>query len=310
MPIFGQELRWFGVLPEFKPEEGEIVASPQGKGKGFWVGAASSLFDSQSSKFYLSYRLRSPKERGYKCLIGESEDGVNFRSIWEIRKEDLNANSIEGTSLIKDPRGIWRLYLSYEDAVDRRWKVDLFLAEKPEGFQIGKRKRVLEPEHFGVASLKDPFLLLVSNIFYLFICFSPKGKKWDERTALLLSDDGEDFRWVQEVLSPGEGWDANCARITSIIYLPPLFLAFWDGREFAEQTTEEKASLAFSFDLLNFTKLGYPLFTSCYASNSMRYISSFILGDTIYLYYEYAVEDGSHKLYLKRVKLPYFNPRR
>lgn len=303
MSIFKQGLRWFGVLPAFEPEEGEVVASPEGKGKGFWAGAASSLFDPQSSKFYLSYRLRSPQERGYRCVIGESDDGTRFKSIWEIKKEELNANSIEGTSLIKDPKGIWRFYVSYEDSVDRRWKVDLFSADSPAGFNIEKRKRVLEPDNFGVASLKDPFIILIGNLFYLFICFSPKGEKWDERTALLRSDDGENFHWLKEVLSPGENWDANCARITSIIYLPPLFLAFWDGREFPEQSTEEKASLAFSFDLLNFQKLGYPLFTSRYASNSMRYISSFLLDDTLYMYYEYAVEDGSHKLYLKRAKL-------
>lgn len=303
MKVFKQELRWFGVLPRFSPEEGEVIASPEGKGAGFWAGAPSSLFDPQTAKFYLSYRLRSPSERGYRCVIGESRDGVNYETIWEVKKEDLNANSIEGTSLIKDPDGNWRFYVSYEDAEDRRWKVDLFTAENPDAFKIEKRKRVLEPEHFGVASLKDPFVILLGNIFHLFICFSPKSEKWDERTALLVSDDGENFRWVKEVLSPGEGWDANCARITSIIYLPPLFLAFWDGRERAEQSTEEKASLAFSFDLLHFQKLGHPLFISPYASNSMRYISSFIWDNTIFLFYELAVEDGSHRLYLKRINL-------
>ncbi len=303
MHIFGQELRWLGVLPIFNPEEGELVATAEGRGVGFWAGAASSLFDPQSSNFYISYRLRSPEERGYKCVIGESKDSLNFRIIWELTKRDLNANSVEGTSLVKDPKGVWRFYVSYEDATDRRWKIDLFVADKPDAFNINERKKILEPEYFGVASLKDPFLILVGNIFYLFVCFSPKSEKWDERTALLLSDDGESFRWVKEVLSPGEKWDANCARITSIIYLPPLFLAFWDGRERPEQSREEKASLAFSFDLLHFQKLGYPLFTSPYASNSMRYISSFVFKDTIYLYYEYTVKDGSHDLYLKKIKL-------
>ncbi|MBC7328639.1 hypothetical protein H5T87_11105 [bacterium] len=248
----GSELRWFGVLPRFDPGEGITVASPEGSGKGYWAGAPSSLYDPVSNKFYLSYRLRSPKERGYRCIIGESEDGVHFREIWSVRKELLNANSIEGTSLLKDSDGNWLFYISYEDSNDKRWKVDLLKAESPGNFKVERRKRVLEPEDYTVASIKDPFACIVGNKLHLFVCFSPKSPKWDERTALLISDDGENFQWVKEVLSPGKGWDANCARITSIAYLPPIFLAFWDGREFPEQSTEEKASLAYSFDLLNF----------------------------------------------------------
>lgn len=302
MPAFGEPLRWFGVLPRFSPEEGEVVASPEGEGWGFWAGAVSSLFDPSSSQFFISYRLRSPSERGYKCVIAESKDGCKLNTIFEMEKEELYANSIEGTSLIKDPRGVWRFYVSYEDTVDNRWKVDLLTANEPHSFNIKKRKRVIEPENFSVASMKDPFIIIVGNIFYLFICFSPRSEKWDERTALLTSYDGENFHWVKEVLSPGQGWDANCARITSIIYLPPVFLAFWDGRTRPEESREEKASLAFSFDLINFHKLEYPVFLSPYASNSMRYISALVLEKTVYIYYEYAVQDGSHKLYLKRVE--------
>ena len=78
--------RWFSAVPLFDPTAGITVLEPLSSGSGWWVGAPSILFDSDSQKFYLYYRRRKPRElgRGTYCAIAESSDGISFakRKIW------------------------------------------------------------------------------------------------------------------------------------------------------------------------------------------------------------------------------------
>ena len=124
------EQRYFAVPPVFNPDEGKTVLAPEGKGYGYWVGGYSVVFDPAGKKFYLYYRVRSPlgKGRGVKCRIAESKDGVKFTDIWEATKEELDAESIEVASPIKDPAtGRCRLYISYQ-MHHGHWRVDLIEA--------------------------------------------------------------------------------------------------------------------------------------------------------------------------------------
>ena len=128
--------RYFGVPPKFDPNQGKTVLQPEGKGYGYWVGGHNVIYDPQEGKFYLYYRLRKPlgRGRGGRCRIAESEDGVVFKDIWEASKDQIDAESIEVGSLIRDPEsGLWRLYLSYQPH-GRPWRVDLLEADHPRNF--------------------------------------------------------------------------------------------------------------------------------------------------------------------------------
>ena len=89
--------RWFGMAPLFDPAEGTTVIEPLSSGFGWWAGAPSVLYDDDVEKFYLYYRLRKPRElgRGTNCFIAESNNGIQFTTIWEASKEDLNDESHE-----------------------------------------------------------------------------------------------------------------------------------------------------------------------------------------------------------------------
>ena len=96
----------------FNPDDGLTILEPEGNAPGFWIGAPSVYYDSQLEKFYLYTRTRNPRPpkgkikpddqyRGYKCQIHESKDGKKFTPIWEMRKSEINARSIEQGSLVK-----------------------------------------------------------------------------------------------------------------------------------------------------------------------------------------------------------------
>jgi len=40
------------------------VVKPPGRGRGFWAGAPSVIYDPEEKKFYLYYRLRKPVGEG------------------------------------------------------------------------------------------------------------------------------------------------------------------------------------------------------------------------------------------------------
>ena len=155
--------RWFGALPEIRPEEGTTVLEPPAEGRGNWVGAPTVAVE--GDRFYLGYRIRTAKERGHEYRVAVSEDGVKFEDIWSARKEQFEANSIERGSLIRGPDGAWRLYISYEERADRRWKIDLLEAGSPDGFDPETRVRVIDPDPVGAESVKDPWAGLFGGLY-------------------------------------------------------------------------------------------------------------------------------------------------
>jgi hypothetical protein len=118
-------------------------------------------------------------------------------------------------------------------------------------------------------------------------------------TGLAISPDGVSFRWVGPALSPPEdGWDAYATRITTILYSPPVFYAFYDGSRDVSENYEEKLGLAVSLDLKDFGRITTegPLLPSPYSSRSIRYVNAVSVFGKIYYYYEMALEDRSHEL--------------
>jgi hypothetical protein len=114
--------RWFGIAPLFEPNKGTTVIEPLSSGSGWWAGAPSVLYDDNVKKFYLYYRIRKPRElgRGTNCFIAESNDGVEFKTIWEASKEDLNTASMEKAAMVKTLDGRFRLYISFVDPEDNK----------------------------------------------------------------------------------------------------------------------------------------------------------------------------------------------
>ena len=289
------------LVASFRPEEGTTVFAPSGKGKGYWVGAPSCLYD--EGKFYLACRLRDPERRGDKFFVAQSADGINLQKIWETDKEEWEANSLERGALLKTPAGRYHLYMSVEDKRDGRWRIELLEEDSPSSFDVEKRRVIIHPDQVKKSWVKDPWIMFHQGKYHMFLhCLSQEGVK---STALLTSEDGINFGWVREVLPRGEKWDSYCSRVTSVLQLPEIYLAFYDGARTIRENQEEKTGLAKSEDLLNWERISKdkPIFTSPYGS--LRYVESLVLGNKLYLWYEYAHKCGSHELKMQKLNLKF-----
>ncbi|HIE26871.1 TPA: hypothetical protein EYP66_06260 [Candidatus Poribacteria bacterium] len=317
--------RWFSIAPLFEPSGGATVIEPLSSGFGWWAGAPSVLYDDDVKKFYLYYRIRKPRElgRGTNCFIAESNDGVEFKTIWEASKDDLNTASMEKAALVKTLDGRSRLYISFVDSEDNRWRTDMLEADNFEQLDPAKRVKIITADDVGVEGVKDPYVMIIGRKYYMILSYAPSPKRAEElqrdmhatadvyntgltksHSALAISSDGVNFHWLGDVFSPREsGWDAYAARLSSVLYIPPVFNVFYDGSASVAENYEEKTGLAISFNLQNYIRVTEdgPILTSPHASGSLRYMDAITVKDRIYYYYEYARPDGSHELRLNIV---------
>jgi len=312
--------KWYGAVPLFDPSEGRVVREAPGSGSGYWAGACSALFDDEAGKFYLYYRLRKPRElgRGYECLIAESADGITFTDIWSASKEQFDSSSVERACLFESPEGVYRLYVSYVDPADNRWRIDVMESDSPSGFDPAARRKVLTAPEIGLEGVKDPYVLLIGRMYYMIVSYAaptPAGESSSEEemhgtgdayntglvksyTGLATSGDGLSFQWQGSILDVGQTWDAYESRITCVVYSPPVFNAFYDGIARVEENYEERTGLAVSMDLRTFERItpNGPALVSPHASGSLRYLDAVPIGGLMFYYYEMARPDGAHDL--------------
>ncbi|MDA7618427.1 hypothetical protein N8703_03925 [Verrucomicrobia bacterium] len=314
---------WDG-LKSFDPEEGVVVMEPLGHGEGYWVGACSIVFDPTEQTYYLYYRAREPRPvRGGKCFVAQSKDGIKFETVWNTTKEALNTDSIEKGSLFRTRDGRWRLYLSYVDPSDQRWRVDLLEANHPSEFDIHQRTSILTARETGCEGVKDPFVMEVDGKIYMFLSYAPGDSTASETqqqemhassdiyntglskssSALAVSEDGIHFKWLGDIFAPGaSGWDCHATRLGSVQLLPPLYLGFYDGGPSHLENYEEKTGLAVSLDLQQWHRITpeKPYLTSPHGSGSLRYLHPLELDQELRYYYEYARADGAHEIRMNR----------
>ncbi len=305
----------------FDPERGETIIEPPGRSKGYWAGAPSVIHDNIDNAVYLYYRLRQPhgaadSERGFEVRIARSEDGIRFHDIWRLHKRELGSSSIERSSLVKVKEGHYRLYVSYVDPVDNRWRIDVMEAADPASFNPRFRKKVLTAlDRPGVEGVKDPYVMRVGDQYFMYFVYAEPTGEHDTSllhgsgdvhntgyalasTGIAVSTDGLNFRWVGNAIPVGvSGWDQYQARLTTIIPAGDFFFALWDGSRNVEQNYEEKSAVALTYDLRTFAKATpeRPVLETA-AGRSVRYVDALVRDRAIWYYYEYTRDDGAHEL--------------
>src|SRR5579859_5205073 len=211
----------FGSAPLFDPTAGTVVRAPQQRGSGWWAGAPRANFDPQTDTFYLVYRQRQPRElgRGVECRIASSENGIAFKDIWALPKSSLDALSLERCSLSRGLDGLWRLYLGYVSADDRRWRIGLLEAEEPDAFDLEHLSPLLTADDIGADGVKDPNVFTIGRMTYLLASYATReadlppdqiasrhasGDIFNtgltrSRTGVAISGDGRRFQWLGDV---------------------------------------------------------------------------------------------------------------
>jgi hypothetical protein len=321
--------RVFGALCPFDPEQSSIIMQPESPGAGTWTGCPGVLHEPRRQRFLMTYRQRRPRgdpatERGWRCAVAASDDGIHFEDIWAVEKSELNTSSMERFCLLPGLDGGYRLYLSYVDPADNRWRIDAIEADTPEAFEVRSRKAVLTAASTGTEGVKDPYLMRVGPAVYLFASFAsaqtlPPGQRAQAHatadiyntgatthpTGLAIALEGRSFEWQGAVLGVGTGWDRYQARLNSIAPLAGgAWVGFYDGSAGAHENYEERCGLAISHDLRSWHRLtaSAPWMVSPHGTGSLRYLDAVPVGDELWLYFEYARADGAHELRMIKIR--------
>ena len=152
----------------FAPGAAVLVEAPPGKGAGHWSGAAGAFSDGET--VYLVYRLRWPRpRRGGELRIARG-DGERFETIWSATREDFGSQSIERCAILHDGRR-WRLYVSYVDGIDDRWRIDVIEAGTPDSFDPAARRLALGADKANAVAVKDPWIRRVGDRFHMWYIF-------------------------------------------------------------------------------------------------------------------------------------------
>lgn len=299
----------------FDPSAGTVIREPLGTGYGFWAGGHKVFWDGE--RFALFYRLRSPLEqdRGVVARVALSSDGEHFEDAWEVTKDELAASSIEVGHCVRAGDG-WRLYISYEISGTGLWRIDVMEGADPADFDAQSRRTVLDPRDYGLAWIKDPFLVPADRGWKLFAAAPPRRTHVSgahgrlaaqplDATVLGVSDDGLYFDAVEYVFEApgGSSWHGNRARLNSVFLVDGQWVATYDGGRTFYDNYEEWAGIATSQDGFSFTRLpqSEPWVRSPHGS--VRYVFGQPVGSELLFYYEYTRPDGSHDLRMSRVDL-------
>ncbi len=302
----------------FNPQEGTTILEPEGKGKGYWIGASSIFFDKDFEKFYLYVRIRNPRpkkgkvlpsdtHRGYKCQILESINGTDFKVIWEMGKKEIDVKSIEGASMIKI-QDKYNLFFSYEsNAIIPRWQIKKIVARDPSNFDSKKIQKIKwNLPRFHRLSIKDPIVSVFNDKIHLYIDYFRFWKKPWGSSGLLTSQDGISFKWNGDVFVNLKDckWASYMIRLTSIFEFNDQYFGFFDGTDQESGLCEEKSGVltGSSPKNLKIQSLEEPTYHSDFGKGSCRYLFGLKYENELWVYYEFTEKNGEHVLKLIKLR--------
>jgi hypothetical protein len=299
------------VNAPFDPASGAVIARAPAAGAGHWAGAPGAFADGEA--VYLVYRLRWPRPRRGGELVIARGDGERFETVWRARREDFASPSIERCAILRQ-EGSWRLYVSYVDGFDGRWRIDVIEAGTPASFDPRTRRPVLDADMANAIAVKDPWLRRVNGRWAMFVSYGARSGVAERlhasgdalstgvvksETGLATSADGLRWTWEGKIFAAAsEGWDSFTARLTTAIpSASGEWLGLYDGSASVEENYEERCGLVQSADLRRWTRLGAgPAVGSAGGPGTVRYVESLVIGERVLFFYERTRRDGAHDL--------------
>jgi hypothetical protein len=298
------------VNAPFAPATAVLVEAPPGPGAGHWAGAPGAFADGDA--LYLVYRLRWPRpRRGGELRIARG-DGARFETIWRATREDFASPSIERCAILRDGP-TWRLYVSYVDGIDGRWRIDVIEAGTPDAFVPTARRLALGPDTAGATAVKDPWIRRVGDRWWMFVSYGerPAGDSYlhasgdalstgavKSETGLATSADGLRWKWEGKVVAAAaRGWDKFTARLTTAFPVRDGWHGLYDGSADVSENYEERCGMARSVDLRTWERIGSgPLVGAAGGPGTVRYVESVVLGEKLVFFFERTRPDAAHQL--------------
>ncbi|MGH2471356.1 MAG: hypothetical protein ACRDG6_02995 [Candidatus Limnocylindria bacterium] len=296
--------------PPFASGVATLVEEPPGPGAGHWAGAPGAFSD--GDVVYLVYRLRWPRpRRGGELRIARG-DGERFQTIWRATREDFASSSIERCAILRDGRR-WRLYVSYVDGVDGRWRIDVIEAGTPDSLDPAARRPALDADMAGAIAVKDPWVRRVGDRWWMFVSYGerPTGNRQlhgsgdalstgavKSDTGLATSADGLRWKWEGRVFAGAtKGWDRSTARLTTAFRAEDGWRGLYDGSADISENYEERCGMARSADLRTWERLGSgPAVGAAGGPGTVRYVESVVFGERLLFFFERTRPDGAHEL--------------
>ena len=287
-----------------------VVLEPDEDSPEWWAGAPSVMRDDDGT-FYMATRMRegdSPRgKRGYENRILRSDDGKTFEPIAHIRRDDVGIPGFERPSLVKDPvSGKFRLYTC--SGLEQGWSIMKFEdADSPDAFDPKAWKVVLEPkktdnsEFASLVGFKDPSIFWLDGLWHMVLI----GFDFVERAFHLVSEDGEDWRFVPErpVMDTG-GWHTFYTRPACVLPLEVGFLLVYEGSNsgWVDPVYNIATGLAYTPDLKTYVDLtpDEPILKSTTPGlyHTWRYSHWMRVEDQIYVYFEAARPNKTNEIRL------------
>jgi len=296
-----------------------VIREPVGPGSGYWVGCPGLFYDEKNKAYYLTYRIRRPRgvepDRGGEVRIAKSLDLEKWDDVWTLKKDQVNTASIERSHLARGPDGCIRYFTSFVAPEDGRWCVTVTKADEVELLDVKNMKRLFTASELKLEGIKDPWVFKRGDTYYMVLSVAvptPSTTAESHKTldiyntgecvsasALATSKDLDTWVYQGVVLMPPKvGWDCYCTRMNSVLEVNGKFFTFYDGSQSHLENYEEKCALAVSTDLKSFQSLSPtgPIWTSPFATKSIRYCDVQVHGGRVIVCVEFAREDGAHDM--------------
>lgn len=282
----------------------QVVALPPRPEEFCWAGAPGAIVASDGA-IWLTYRLRTPEERGGEVRIVRTADGVSLETVEVLRAGDLGVRSLERSALVPDGRGGFELYVSYDN--DGRWEIGV--AEPEAGSRRLRRIDALF-DIPGVAGVKDP------------VVFDAFGERWMaftayrtrvERTFVARAEHDGWRLYADEPLVRAGGWHRLLTRPAAFIETSDGLLVFYEGCDGSEHEPiyNIRTGVALTRDLKTASDLtpDRPLLESPTPGQytTLRYLQPVRFDQRLLFYYEAARPDDAFELRLSpsaAVELP------
>jgi hypothetical protein len=298
--------------------EYEVIVEPDQNEPEWWAGAPSVVRD-KSGVFWLACRMRTADAprglRGYEIRILRSDDGIRFRLVHRIRREDVPIPGFERPALLIDPKtDQFKLY-ACGPWKNGPWSIIKFAdADDPTGFDSHSAKVVIAPlpkandRDVMPAEYKDPFILYAGGAYH---CYVIGVLRRTERIYHFQSADGETWEPVgnpYQSIMDLTGWHDFYVRPASIVPVGVGYLFFYEGSacHWHDPVYNIATGVGFTFDLHHITDLtpDSPLVISTTPSKrfaTWRYSRWLWVDGELWVYAEVARPNESNEIRLFRL---------
>jgi len=264
--------------------------------------------------------MRSPEHprglRGYEIRILKSKNGIDFKKVHRIQRQEVPIPGFERPALLIDP--VTKKFKLYGCGPWKEgpWSIIKFDdADDPTQFKANTAKPVIQASQksyardVSVVEYKDPYIIYAQGEYH---CYVIGYIRRNERIFHFTSTDGENWKPVGDVNQPImdlNGWHNFFIRPASVLPLGIGYLFVYEGSstQWYDPVYNIGTGFGFTFDLHSIVDLttASPVAISTTPGDfyTWRYSDWLWVDGEIWVYAEVANPNNSHEVRLFKIKL-------